>query len=43
MKFGPEFCDVVIRNRGTLEEFFVKVAAFARFAGRLKQGNKGGA
>ena len=31
--FGPELCDVVIPNNGSLEEFFGKLAALARFAG----------
>lgn len=33
MKFGPELCDVIVQNRGTLDEFVGRLAALARFAG----------
>lgn len=32
-EFGPEECDVIIRNDGTIEEFGAKIERLARFAG----------
>jgi hypothetical protein len=34
--FGPERCDVIVLNTGTLDEFFGRLAALARFAGLVK-------
>jgi len=31
--FGPDDCDVVIRNYGTLDEFYTKLRRFMNFAG----------
>ena len=33
MKFGPELCYVIVQNRGTLDEFYRRLEALARFAG----------
>jgi hypothetical protein len=35
MKFGPDQCDVVVRNNGTLGELFDKLEAIARFSNIL--------
>lgn len=37
MKFGAEHCDVIVENRGTLDEFYRRLTALARFAGLLKE------
>jgi hypothetical protein len=34
--FGPERCDVIVRNDDTLDEFFGRLAALARFARLLR-------
>lgn len=33
MEFGPAECDVIVQNRGTLDEFEDRLAALARWAG----------
>jgi hypothetical protein len=36
-EFGVELCDLVVPNRGTLEEFHGRLEALARWAGLLKE------
>lgn len=36
MEFGPEMCDVIVPNRGTLVEFYRHLEALARWARLLK-------
>lgn len=33
VKFGPEDCDIVIQNNGTLEQYYEKLERLAKFAG----------
>jgi hypothetical protein len=36
IKFGPEVCDVIIENHGSLADFYRKLDRLAAFAGLLK-------
>lgn len=39
MEYGPEFADVVVQNRGTLDEFRWKLFRLAEFAGLTSVGD----
>jgi len=36
MEFGPEMCDVIVLNRGTIEEFYQRLESLARWARLLR-------